>query len=460
MKASILKISLLEKSLGIETYVSKSLGIGGQIRQFLGDFVVEEILVDGSKASSEVSPPPKLDENGKGRYLICWLIKSNWDTFLAVRKVAKSLGISPKRVEFAGLKDTKALTAQYISLENVYPEQLKRIKIKDLTLRPIRFSRQPVFPHLLYGNHFKITIRAITHSMKETERRIKEVIGELSKLGGAPNFFGHQRFGTTRPITHHVGKALVQGNVKKAALIFLAKAFQQEHPQSKIARKRLKESGNFEEALQCFPKSLSYERLMLKHLAKNPKDFVGAFKTLPQRLLRLFPQAYQSYLFNRFLSQRIHEDLPLNEAIVGDYVVLVDKNGLPTNASRLVDENSVSNINKALQKGRMRLALPLIGYKQKTSRGVQGEIEQKILEKEKIAPEDFQMKTFPEIRAAGGLRTAITPIQDFSFNQPMKDSANPSKTAVKLAFTLPRGAYATTLLREIMKPRNLLKAGF
>ncbi|MEM2975295.1 MAG: tRNA pseudouridine(13) synthase TruD, partial [Candidatus Bathyarchaeia archaeon] len=92
--------------------------------------------------------------------------------------------------------------------------------------------------------------------------------------------------------------------------------------------------------------------------------------------------------------------------------------------------------------------------------GVQGEIEQKILQEEKIMPEDFQMKAFPEIRAAGGLRTAITPILNFTFNKPIKDNVNPSKKAVMLIFTLQRGAYATILLREIMKTKNLLKAGF
>jgi tRNA pseudouridine13 synthase len=455
-----LKVPLLERELGIEIYASKPHGIGGKIRQFSQDFVVEEILVDSSKASIEVSPRSEIEGNSKERYLICWMIKSNWDTFLAIRKVAKSLGISLKRVEFAGLKDTKALTAQHISLENISPQQLKRIKIKDLSLHPIRFSTQPVFPHLLFGNHFKITIRAISYSFKEIKRRIEEVRDELFKLGGVPNFFGHQRFGTTRPITHHVGKALVQGDIEKAALTFLAKAFPYEHPQSKTARKQLWKTRNFEEALKIFPKSLFYERQMLGHLAKHPEDFVGAFRTLSSRLRKLFPQAYQSYLFNRFLSRRIMEGIPLNETRVGDYVVLVDRNGLPTDACKQVDEQSISNINKALQEGRMRLALPLIGYKQPPSKGVQGEIEQKILEEEKIEPKDFQVKALPEIRAAGGLRTALTPILNFSFKPPKKDEANFSKKMLEIAFTLQRGSYATILLREIMKPKNLVKAGF
>jgi len=50
-----LQVPQLEKGVGIETYATQSLGIGGKIRQLLDDFVVEELLVDGSLA--EVSAP-------------------------------------------------------------------------------------------------------------------------------------------------------------------------------------------------------------------------------------------------------------------------------------------------------------------------------------------------------------------------------------------------------------------
>jgi tRNA pseudouridine13 synthase len=149
----------LEKKLGIESYVTRSLGVGGRIKQLLDDFVVEELLVDGSLA--QVSPPDATWEPvGEGHYLICVLVKRRWDTLLAVREVAKRLGISQKRIRFAGMKDTKALTAQYISLQGVSPGRVSKVKIKDMKVYPFRFSKDRMYSQLIQGHRFHIAIRA------------------------------------------------------------------------------------------------------------------------------------------------------------------------------------------------------------------------------------------------------------------------------------------------------------
>ena len=105
-------------------------------------------------------------------------------------------------------------------------------------------------------------------------------------------------------------------------------------------------------------------------------------------------------------------------------------------------------------------AIPLIGFKQKLSQGIQGEIERQILEEENVSPENFKIKEMPEISLRGNLRTILTPIENFTINELSKDAANPSKNMVELTFQLQRGSYATVVLRELMKPRNLLTAGF
>jgi tRNA pseudouridine13 synthase len=244
-------------------------------------------------------------------------------------------------------------------------------------------------------------------------------------------------------------------------MIFLAKPSPHEHPESRQARKNLRATQNFEKALKIFPKNLRYEYLMLKHLAKKPNDFIGAFRRLPKKLLKLFPQAYQAYLFNKFLSGRIKSGLSLNEADVGDYVVNVERNGLPMSSmNRFVDAKNVSEVNEALKVGRMRPALPLVGFKQHLSKGFQGEIEKRILEEEGVSPENFKIRMMAEISSRGGLRTIITPLRNFTLGEIARDSTNPSKNMVELRFMLLRGSYATVLLREIMKPRNPLKAGF
>jgi len=453
-----LRIPKLERELGIETYASQSPGISGRIRQFPEDFVVEEVLVDGAKA--DVQPAETPQPIGEGRYLICVLVKRDWDTLRAVKKVARRMGISYKRVQIAGIKDAKALTAQYISIRGVTPERVSRVKIKDIELRPLRFSDERIHSRLLLGNKFHILIRAISYSSSLIEKRVKNVQSELSSLGGFPNFFGHQRFGTVRPLTHLVGGCLVRGNLEEAALTYLAQPSPHEHPESREARQQLRDTQDFKEALRSFPTYLRYERLMLTHLTRQPKDFLGAFRNLPLKLRRLLVQAYQSFLFNKSLSQRMKRGVGLNEPQVGDYVVHVDTHGLPTTEFAQVTSQSLSSAKKTVREGGMRVAIPLVGYKQQPSDGVQGEIEREILKAENVAPRDFYVSSMLEASAPGVLRTILASIIDFSVEEASRDSASPRKRKMGLGFTLHRGSYATVLLREFMKPRNLIKAGF
>ncbi|MEM3596707.1 MAG: tRNA pseudouridine(13) synthase TruD [Candidatus Bathyarchaeia archaeon] len=455
----------VEKLIGMEVYATRSNGIGGVLKHFPEDFVVEEVLIDGSKA--EVAQPKTGEtktfnfSDTKTRRLLCILVKRNWDTFLAVKAIAGQLGISPKQIQIAGIKDAKALTAQYITVKGVDAESLAKLKVNDIEIRHIGYFRGEISPHFLLGNDFHIVVRTVRHSKSMVKARIEKVIEEIGALGGVPNFFGHQRFGTVRPITHFVGKALIQGNFRKATMLFLAKPSRYEHPESRQARETLMATQDFKKALKIFPKNLRFERLMLEHLTKKPEDYVGAFRRLPNKLLKLFIQAYQAYLFNKFLSARISRGLLLNVANVGDYVVSVERNGLPMlKMHKTVDNKALADVNASLKSGRLRLALPLIGFKQKPSRGVQGEIEKEILEEEGVSQENFKVESIPEISSKGELRTMITPLRNFALDEILKDSANPSKKAVKLHFMLLRGSYATVLLREIMKVRNPVKAGF
>ena len=453
-----MKVPTLEKELGMEIYATQSLGIGGRIRQLIEDFVVEELLVDGSKA--EVSPVETQEPVGRGRYLICVLVKRNWDTLLAVSRIARRLGISHKRIRIAGMKDTKALTAQHISLQGVAPTRVSQVKIKDINLHPLHFSDRRIFSQLLLGNQFQVVIRAISHTSSVVEQRVKNVQNELAGLGGFPNFYGHQRFGTIRPITHLVGRFLTRGDLEKATLVFLAQPSIHEHPESREAREQLRDAQDFEKALRCFPSHLRYERFMLGHLAKQPRDFVGAFRELPLKLRKLFVQAYQSFLFNKFLSERIRRGVPLNEAQIGDYVLKLDDHGLRTTEFMQVTAPSLQTVKKALNESKMRVAIPLVGVKQPPSRGAQGEIEQELLETENVNPQDFHISFMPEVSASGMLRAILAPAINFSVEEVSRDSANPSKRKTRMGFTLHRGSYATVLLREFMKPRDLIKAGF
>jgi tRNA pseudouridine13 synthase len=464
MKAhETLLVPRIDKLLGIDVYATETTGVGGVIRESVDDFVVEEVLVDGSKAKIEKSAESRVlgASTSRQRYLLCVLVKRNWDTFIAIKNIAKQLGISQRQIQIAGIKDAKAVTAQHITVENCSMEDASKVNVKDIEIRPVGYFRDKLSPYYLLGNSFTIRIKAIKRSESTIEKRITETARALETFGGIPNFFGHQRFGTTRPITHVVGKAIVEGDFEEAAMLFLAKPSVHEHPSSRKARTELQSTRDFKQALQNFPKQLRFERLMLSHLVEKPDDFVGAFRQLPNKLQSLFVQAYQSYLFNRFLSERVKNGFSLNKAEVGDYVVSVERSGLPmVNVAKVADAETVAEANKLIKAGRMRVALPLIGIKQRFSQGAMGQIERRILEEEGIKAESFRVNAIPKIGGRGGLRAVVAPIKDFKLQGISTCADGHGEHEADLSFMLLRGSYATVLLREIMKPRNPISSGF
>ena len=119
----------LERELGMRYYASDADGIGGRLRSLPEDFLVEEI--------------PLPEKGGTtGPYLICLLIKKNWELQHAVKEIAKRLGISHRRIGWAGTKDRNAITKQWISIYNVTAEQVAAIYLKDITLGPVRQSNE------------------------------------------------------------------------------------------------------------------------------------------------------------------------------------------------------------------------------------------------------------------------------------------------------------------------------
>ena len=454
-----LNVPEIDRQLGIEVYATKTAGVGGVIRESVEDFMVEEVLVDGSKATIGGSAEKQVlgASQSPQRYLLCILVKRNWDTFIALRNMAKQLDRRQGQISIAGIKDAKAVTAQHITVEDCLMEDAAKVNIKDIKLCPVGYIHEKLSSYYLLGNHFTIRIKAITHSESTVAKRTGEVAEAFGAVGGIPNFFGHQRFGTTRPITHLVGKAILEGDFEEAALLFLAKPSVHEHPASRNARVELQSTRDFKKAMQNFPYQLRFERLMLRHLVEKPDDFAGAFMRLPVKLQALFVQAYQSYLFNRFLSERIKSGFSLDSAEVGDYVVNVERSGLPmVNAAKVASEEAVAETNELVKAGRMRVALPLIGIKQKPSQGVMGQIQRRILEEEGIRTENLRVNEISKVSGRGGLRAILTPVQDFKLH----GISSQRESQMNVSFMLLRGSYATVLLREIMKPENPVKAGF
>ena len=385
----------LDQILGMEYFISDTPGISGKLRVKVEDFIVEEHF--------------EPCDDGEGEYVHFILEKYNWDTIRAITQISRRLRVSLKRFGYAGTKDKRALTRQRVSVWRVSEEELANLEIPGLRLYNFTRCRERINLGNLLGNEFTVTIRRLNG--EDLEDTLAETTAQLS-LRGVPNYFGYQRFGTVRPNTHLVGRAIVQGDLEEAVMLYLARPYPKERSDAFTARKLLDETRDYRRALELFPARLHYERNMLDSLSKNPRDFAGALRRLPKKLRRMLVHAYQSYLFNRILSRLIAEGADIRDR-----------------------------------------EIPLFGYESRFSPGRQGEIEREVLEEENLELESFRIKSLPELAMPGSARKAAVNTRVSHTLAP--DELHEGMKKLVVRFFLPPGSYATTVLREYMKAEPL-----
>ena len=402
-------------------HLSEKPGIGGKIKAFPEDFVVIE------------DPIPQIFEGRK--HAIFLLKKRNWDTMAVIKEIAKRAGISHRDIGFAGTKDRHAVTYQYISVPAGAKEKVESIQIRDVELRFVSYGRFIKLGYLL-GNRFRIIIRDVDGSAFD---RTKEIIRELREKGGFPNYFGYQRFGERRVVNHLIGKLLLQGEFDEAARLFLGYA--DGSMEGDEARKNFWETEDVDRALEEFPRFLRYERTLL-YTYKKTGSWKKAFLSLPLPIMRIFIHAYQSYLFNLYLSRRI-EELPLNEPLVGDIIVQL-KGGIPyRDRTYRVTETNLNFVREKVKRGEAMVSGPLFGFAMRRANGIPGELEEEILEGEGITLDAFKKLPKPMAEPGGRRELLIRPIGLTYGYLP--------ETGMCFRFFLPKGVYATSVLREIMK---------
>ncbi len=421
---------MIEERVGIEGYISKTPGIGGRIKESAEDFYVEEII-DLEKFKEK-----------EGRNLLIRVKKKNWETLNFARVISNVLGISQKRVGYSGTKDKNAVSVQYFMIYNAdekIAEKLREVRLKDAEIEIVCFTSKNLELGDLVGNFFRVKV-----SDAENGERVEKITEEL-KEKGIPNFFGIQRFGSLRLITHEVGKLIIQRKYEEAFWVYVAKPFEGEREDVRKIREILWKERDAKFGLRELPKYLRYERLLLQKLREG-KNELEALLSLPKNLKLMFIHAYQSYLFNRLLSERIREFGNLKEIERDDFVDFVNfRKGYKVYSedfSILTDFNS-PRISFLKEKGYAILALPLPGYETKLV-GWSGEKLKEILEEEGIDLESFK-SPYPEFSSKGSLRVAEIPFdfERFSYSEGVFE------------FFLPKGCYATVFLREYMKSEQI-----
>ena len=419
-----------ERAIGLEVFYTDTPGSGGKVKKQCDDFLVEEIS----------RFPPRDDS---GRFVIAKVTSENWETNRLIRVLSHALGISRYRIGFAGTKDKRAITSQLMSFEAPL-ESVQKISVHQVTIADAYRAKKNMTIGDLIGNRFRIRVRDCAMEGDKLSSTVAATIAELEVLRGFPNFFGVQRFGSLRPITHIVGKHIIKGEFEKAVLAYAANPVPAENEEAREARRFIQETHDFSEGLKMLPKPLMFERIVVGHLAQKPGDFPGAIMAMPRNLQMMFVHAYQSYLFNRILSERIRCGMPLNEPLVGDVVLPVDKDGLPDHDKYIpVTKTNLDLVATQVRNGRAYVSAVLFGSESALAKGEPGEIEGIIIAGEGIDRPDFVVPIIPECSSTGSRREIVAKYSELSNSVKYRD--------LEIELALGKGCYATTFLREIMK---------
>ncbi len=400
--------------------LSRTKGTGGRIKDSPEDFVVREITKGGVVLREGIQYSPEAAgeaEDVSGKFTKFILQKKDWDTAQALIRIAKIAGRGKKSVGYCGSKDRKSVSVQIASVFGASPEQLRGIRLKDISINGAWRSSTGAEMGENLGNSFSVAIRGCS-SAGASEETAEELDSRM------PNYYDRQRFGM-RLNNFDVGMHILRGDFEGAVMTLLTDTRLESNPESIAARERLGSERDFKAALEYFPSSLRTERMVIEYLSRYD-NYANSLRKLPRGMLLMLVHSVQSLIFNAALQERIREEDLGSELRCGK-----NPYGFP-------DMRSVG------REGDIPVG-NLIGYE--TRQENIDEYERGMLERLELSSESFRIKGMPELSTKGAFRALISPVKD------MVCSAG--EDTVMMEFSIPAGSYATILINEITKSDDL-----
>lgn len=386
--------------------------LGGAIRSEPEDFLVEEL--------------PLLAPTGTGEHVLAQVEKRGITTFDLLLFLSKELRLSERSIGYAGLKDARAVTRQWVSLPGADPAAVERLSTGSW--RVLSAERHPHGLKIghLQGNRFTLRIRGADLAEVPAARAVLEHVA----AHGMPNPYGGQRFGS-KGDSHVLGRSLVAGDWPAFLDALLGQPSAMEHDPRAQAARAAWERGEPEEALEAWPRKRRNEKRALSAWLRTGSAEAAAGAVAPQAL-RLWVSAWQSWVFNRVLERRLAEGT-WDELLAGDLAWLTGSGAcLPATGEARDRERAAALV--ASPTG------PLPGYDLRLASGRPGALEREVLAEEGVDPEAFRQGP---ARMRGSRRPLRVPVREASL-----EVEGPGTVLVR--FVLPPGAFATVLLGLLM----------
>jgi len=332
-----------------------------KIKQLPEDFIVKEIS--------------QVETGINGQYAYYILKKTNYTTIDALQLLSNKFKIPLKNFGFAGNKDKNAVTEQKISILRG-SKDFENIEVRNIELKHIGNGKIPISLGDLDGNEFTIIIRNLE------ENGISKIKKAENKKLKIPNIYGPQRFSKNNSL---IGKAIIKKDFRKAVELML------------------ENEGHIEKEIR-------------QYLQNNKNNYVEALRLISLKTRKLFVHSYQSYLFNRIVSELLKNKLKNKKDFKSTKIPIIGFN---------FEINEIKN--NRLKK-----------------------IIKKIIEEEKISPRDFITSQIPELSSEGGERNLFFELK-FKILKIGGDGLNQDMQKLEINFSLPKSCYATVALEYVFQ---------
>lgn len=277
------------------------------LKIFPSDFIVEEVTLGGRVCTASENSDGFTDMPD-ANFAHMTVVKCGMATMDVVNELARILNCSPEKIQYAGIKDKWAITAQRVSIPLTVVEvsgvSLSTITHEQFFIKDIVKGKGAIQPGQLEGNRFTILLRNSGLSQVEKESAKNNFV--LRAKEGIANFFYLQRFRAPRFTNFHWAFLILAGRQKAAVELYLTETTGREMPYFESMREEAKTILDNPQKLHRlfgeYPSFFETEAVLTKYLASHPGDYVGALQAIETQV-HMWMHALSSYFFNRKISE-------------------------------------------------------------------------------------------------------------------------------------------------------------
>jgi tRNA pseudouridine13 synthase len=365
-----------------------------------------------------------------GSFAVYRVHKRGATTLSVQAQMARALGVPQSNVVFPALKDKGAATVQHAAVRGTGPAQLTgngyRAEFLGRSLRPLT-------PTDIVANRFTLVLRDLSEG---EAARIQERLIQISRFG-LPNYFDQQRFGSFASGEEHIGKYILRRDAEGALRAYFTHPFAGDpRPVRKFKTFAANHWRDWEALFDAAPRPSNY-RSVLTYLRDHPHptetESRKALNLITRRLLSLYLAAYQSLLWNRIAARYLVswlEEMPTHVEIVDERLPLYHE--LPVHFER-----------------DLNLTIPLPNHRAVYATPDLATIVTRVLAEEGLALNGLKARILKKAYLSKGKRTLLLFPEDASASSPESDDRFPGRNKLTLTFTLPRGSYATLVIKAL-----------